>query len=418
MVEFNEELVLRLYKTMYTIRAFEEKVSEYAGMGMIPGFMIHLYVGQEAVATGVCAALREDDYIVSTHRGHGHLIAKGASIDRMMAELRGKETGYCRGRGGSMHIASVEVGGLGANGIVGAGLVIAPGAALSARLRGTDQVAVCFFGDGASNQGTFHEGLNLAATWKLPVVFVCENNGYGFSTPQSVHQSVKRVSQRAAAYDIPGMTVDGDDVLEVYLAASWAVERARDGGGPTLLEAATHRWHGHFEDDEDDDPVLFFEHKALYFASEEVPVDPQFTVPLGQAAVLREGEDVTIFAVSGMVSSSMSAANSLAREGIGAEIIDPRTLVPLDKETLLASVRKTGRLVTVEEGCITGGVGAEITALVTSEAWDALKGPVIRVAAKDQPVPFSPVLEAACAPNTQNIAVAARVCVGARERSS
>ncbi len=162
----------------------------------------------------------------------------------------------------------------------------------------------------------------------------------------------------------------------------------------------------------DDDPVLFFEHKALYFASDEVPVDPQFTVPLGQAAVLREGEDVTIFAVSGMVSSALSAANSLARDGISAELIDPRTLVPLDKQTLLDSVRKTGRLVTVEEGCLTGGVGAEITALVTSEAWDDLKGPVIRVAAKDQPVPFSPVLEAACAPNAQIIASAARKCVG------
>jgi pyruvate dehydrogenase E1 component beta subunit len=162
----------------------------------------------------------------------------------------------------------------------------------------------------------------------------------------------------------------------------------------------------------DDDPVIFFEHKALYFASDEVPTDPQFTVPLGEAAVLREGEDVTIFAVSGMVSSAMSAANSLAKEGISAEVIDPRTLVPLDKQTLLASVRKTGRLVTVEEGCITCGVGAEITALATSEAWDALKGPVIRVAAKDQPIPFSPVLEAACAPNMQSIAGAARECVG------
>jgi acetoin:2,6-dichlorophenolindophenol oxidoreductase subunit beta len=161
----------------------------------------------------------------------------------------------------------------------------------------------------------------------------------------------------------------------------------------------------------DDDPVLFFEHKALYFASDEVPLDPQFTVPLGQAAVLREGGDVTIFAVSGMVSSAMSAANSLARDGISAEVIDPRTLVPLDKKTLLASVRKTGRLVTVEEGCLTAGVGAEITALVTSEVWSDLKGPVLRVAAKDQPVPFSPVLEAACAPTAQTITAAARECV-------
>jgi pyruvate/2-oxoglutarate/acetoin dehydrogenase E1 component len=162
----------------------------------------------------------------------------------------------------------------------------------------------------------------------------------------------------------------------------------------------------------DDDPVLFFEHKALYFASDEVPLDPQFTVPLGQAAVLREGEDVTIFAVSGMVSSAMSAANSLARDDISAEVIDPRTLVPLDKLTLFDSVRKTGRLVTVEEGCLTAGVGAEITALVTSELWSDLKGPVVRVAAKDQPVPFSPVLEAACAPTAQTIASAVRECVG------
>lgn len=162
----------------------------------------------------------------------------------------------------------------------------------------------------------------------------------------------------------------------------------------------------------DDDPVLFFEHKALYYASDEVPLDPQFTVPLGEAAVLREGEDVTIFAVSGMVSSALSAANSLARDDISAEVIDPRTLVPLDKQTLLDSVRKTGRLVTVEEGCLTGGVGAEITALATSQAWDALKGPVVRVAAKDQPVPFAPVLEAACAPTAQTIAGAVRECLG------
>ncbi len=162
----------------------------------------------------------------------------------------------------------------------------------------------------------------------------------------------------------------------------------------------------------DDDPVLFFEHKALYFSSDDVPLDPQFTVPLGQAAVVREGSDVTVFAVSGMVSSALSAANSLAREGIEVEVIDPRTLVPLDKPTLLDSVRKTGRLVTVEEGCLTGGVGAEISALVTSEAWDDLKGPVVRVASRDQPIPFSPVLEAACAPTTQDIAGAVRKCLG------
>ncbi len=252
MGDYPKELLLQLHRTMYSIRRFEETITEMAGVAEIPSFLIHLYVGEEAVATGVGAALRPDDYIISTHRGHGHLIAKGGQLDRMMAELTGKETGYCRGRGGSMHVTSAELGSLGANGIVGAGLVIAPGAALSAKLRGTDQVTICFFGDGASNQGTFHEGLNLSATWKLPVVFVCENNGYGFSTPQRVHQSVKKISQRAVAYDIPGVTVDGNSVLEVYDAACEAVARARRGEGPSLIEATTFRWHGHYEDDDDD----------------------------------------------------------------------------------------------------------------------------------------------------------------------
>jgi pyruvate dehydrogenase E1 component alpha subunit len=269
MFDYPEELLLRLYRTMYSIRRFEETVSGLAGMGRIPGFMIHLYVGQEAIAAGVGAALRADDYIVSTHRGHGHLIAKGGRLDLMMAELMGKEAGYCRGRGGSMHITSAELGSLGANGIVGAGLVIAPGAALSAKLRGTDQVTACFFGDGASNQGTFHEGLNLAATWGLPVVFFCENNGYGFSTPRGRHQSVARISQRALAYDIPGITIDGNDVLEVYTAAEWAVERARKGGGPALIEATTFRWHGHFEDDDDD--YRSKDEKAAF--AESCPID-------------------------------------------------------------------------------------------------------------------------------------------------
>lgn len=252
MPEYQEELILRLYKTMFTIRMFEETVSELGMASEIPSAMIHLYVGEEAIATGVGACLRDDDYIVSTHRGHGHLIAKGGSLKRTMAELLGKEEGYCRGRGGSMHITDVKLGGLGANGIVGAGLVIAPGAALSAKLRGTDQVTACFFGDGASNQGTFHEGLNLAAIWDLPVVFVCENNGYGEFTPQKKHQKIERISRRAESYGIPGITVDGNDVLEVYTSASWAVERARKGAGPTLIEATANRWYGHYLYDPDE----------------------------------------------------------------------------------------------------------------------------------------------------------------------
>ncbi|MHB8780318.1 MAG: thiamine pyrophosphate-dependent dehydrogenase E1 component subunit alpha [Candidatus Geothermincolia bacterium] len=281
MSEHPQALLLQIHRTMYSIRRFEETVSDMAKTAMIPSFMIHLYVGQEAIAAGVGAALRPDDYMVSTHRGHGHLIAKGGELHLMMAELLGKESGYCRGRGGSMHITSAALGSLGANGIVGAGLVIAPGAALSAKMRGTDQVTACFFGDGASNQGTFHEGLNLAATWRLPVVFVCENNGYGFSTPQSVHQSVKRVSQRAQAYDIPGITVDGNDVLAVYDATLEAVARARRGEGPSLIEATTFRWHGHFEDDEDDYRTA--EEKAEYRL--HCPID-RFEAYCGDAGLI------------------------------------------------------------------------------------------------------------------------------------
>lgn len=239
-----KEKLIEIYRKMLEIRSFEDKVYELFGKNLIPG-TIHLYAGEEAVAVGVCANLRKDDYITSTHRGHGHCIAKGAQLDRIMAEIFGKKTGYCKGKGGSMHIADFNVGMLGATAVVGAGIPIATGAGLSIKLRGTDQASVCFFGDGASNQGTFHEGINLAAAWSLPVIYVCENNLYAMGTRQSTVMRIKDIAVRASAYGIPGITVDGNDVLAVYTAAKEAIKRAREGEGPTLLECKTYRRRGH-----------------------------------------------------------------------------------------------------------------------------------------------------------------------------
>jgi len=236
--------LLEMYRQMLTIRLFEEKVFELYGQNLVPG-TIHLYAGEEAVAVGVCANLRQDDYITSTHRGHGHCIAKGARLDKTMAEILGRKTGYCKGKGGSMHIADFSIGMLGATAVVGAGIPIATGAGLSIKLRGTDQVVACFFGDGASNQGTFHEGVNLAAIWGLPVVFVCENNLYAMGTKQSRVMLVDNIADRAVAYGIPGVVVDGNDVLTVYEATREAVARARRGEGSTLLECKTYRLKGH-----------------------------------------------------------------------------------------------------------------------------------------------------------------------------
>lgn len=236
--------LIEMYTCMLQIRYFEEKVFELYGQNLVPG-TIHLYAGEEAVAVGVCSNLRRDDYIISTHRGHGHCIAKGADLGKTMAEILGKKTGYCKGKGGSMHIADFSIGMLGATAVVGAGIPIASGAGLSIKLRRTDQVAACFFGDGASNQGTFHEGINLAATWALPVLFVCENNLYAMGTRQSQVMLTENVADRAAAYGIPGVTVEGNDVLAVYEATRTAVERARAGKGPTLIECKTYRHKGH-----------------------------------------------------------------------------------------------------------------------------------------------------------------------------
>jgi len=239
-----KEKLVEMYRKMLEIRFFEEKVFELYAQNLVPG-TIHLYAGEEAVAVGICNNLRKDDYITSTHRGHGHCIAKGAELKRVMAEILGKKTGYCKGKGGSMHIADFSIGMLGATAVVGGGIPIAVGAGLSIKLRGTDQVVSCFFGEGASNQGTFHESINMAAIWKLPVIFVCENNLYAMGTCQSRAMAIENVADRATAYGIPGEAVDGNDVLAVYEAAREAVERARKGEGPTLIECKTYRHKGH-----------------------------------------------------------------------------------------------------------------------------------------------------------------------------
>jgi len=243
-MELSREVQLDLHRRMVRIRLFEEAAGRLAEAAKLPGFL-HLYVGEEAVAAGVCANLNDDDHITSTHRGHGHLVAKGGDFNRMLAELMAKSTGYCKGKGGSMHISDLDLGMLGANGIVGAGSPIAVGAGFANKYRGRGQVAVAFFGDGATNIGAFHEAANMAAALKLPVVFACENNEYGEFTPRSKTMAITDVVDRAAGYGMPGVIVDGMDVIAVYEAASEAVARARRGEGPSMIEAKTYRFYNH-----------------------------------------------------------------------------------------------------------------------------------------------------------------------------
>jgi len=276
LAEFSKELVSDFYRTMWKIRLFEEAVEKLFLDGEIPGF-VHLYIGEEAIATGVCANLTNSDYIESTHRGHGHTLAKGADLNRAMAEIFGRKTGFCKGKGGSMHIADFSVGMLGANGVVGGGYNLAVGAAMAIEYQNRKDVSVVFFGDGASNRGTFHEAANMAAAWKLPVIFVCENNQWASTTPHLTQTSVENISDRAVGYGMPSIIVDGNDVFAVYEGMKEAVERARQGGGPTFLEAKTYRIKGHFVGDpemyrtreevkeqyENNDPIKHFEKRAL-----------------------------------------------------------------------------------------------------------------------------------------------------------
>ncbi len=648
------ETLRDLYVTMRRIRAFEDKTADLFQEGVVKG-TAHSYKGEEAIAAGVCAALRDDDIIASYHRGHGHCIAKGARIDRMMAELMGRQTGYCQGLGGSMHIADMELNIMGANGIVGAAMPLATGAGLAAKLQGTDRVAVAFFGDGASNQGVFHESLNLAAVWKLPVIFVCENNQYALSTSYRNTTAVSQVSNRAASYEIPGITVDGNDGVEVYLVLREAVDRARAGEGPTLIEAMTYR-HGQHSlrvnlrdprpedeleswldrdpiarmekrlttegtfsadqfdettqavDDEietavsygrespeppvhvmldavyaphaahtepgpdtermlsypealnealdqemlrddrvflmgedvgatggifgvskglmerygpervrdtpiseatfvgcgvgaaiagmrpvveiqifdfvaltmdmlvnqaakfrfmlggkpsvplvvrgpqgggirlaaqhsqsleawfthvpglvvaapstpydakgllvaairDENPVVFLEQKLLYLGGNGPVPEELYAIPLGKADIKREGTDVTVVATSAMVPRALSAATVLERDGISVEVVDPRTLQPLDEETILASVRKTNRLLIVHEAWVRGGFGAEVAAMVVDKAFDYLDAPVARLGAPHTPMPYNDRLELEVIPSQERIVEAVR----------
>jgi len=652
------EVMLQLYETMLRIRRFEETSTELFKAGIIKG-TAHSYAGEEAIAAGTCLHLRRSDAVGSYHRGHGHCIAKGAAIDRMMAELMGKVSGSCRGLGGSMHIADLDLNILGANGIVGATMPIGTGAALAAKLRGTDDVVVAFFGDGAANQGVFHEAMNLASVWKLPMLFVCENNQYALNTAFRSTTSVAQIADRAVAYGMPGLTVDGNDAVAVWRAIGEAVARARAGQGPSLVEAMTWRWGAHSmranlreprTDQEmaswiardpipalkarllaetetpsdaiaavdarvekviadavafaqaaeeptladaaasvyapaiphqepgpeggrpltfaealnealaqemardrgviilgedvaetggifqvtkglvdrfgpervrdtpisestfcgtgvgaaiaglrpivevqifdfvtlmmdmlvnqaakfrfmnggvhtvplvvrgpqgggirlaaqhsqsleawfahvpglkvvapstpydakglliaairDDNPVVFLEHKMLYLGQTgPVPAD-WYAIPLGKADIKRPGRDVTVIATQAMVAKALQAATLLEHEGIDVEVIDPRTLRPLDEETILASVRRTNRLVVAHEGWKTGGFGAEVSALVMEKAFDWLDAPVERVGALDMPMPYNDKLESQVIPDQHAVAAAVRRTLG------
>lgn len=304
-MKVSHEIMRNMYLQMRRIREFETKAQLLFADGKIPGF-VHLYIGEEAVAAGVCASLEADDYITSTHRGHGHIIAKGGDLNFMMAELFGKATGYCKGKGGSMHIADSDRGILGANGIVGAGHNIAVGAGLSIAYRETQQVCICFFGDASTNQGTFHESMNLAAIWRLPVVFVCENNYYGISMSQARHMAIKDIADRAVAYGVPGVAVDGNDVLAVHEAATEAIARARKGLGPTLLECKTYRHRGHFEGD----PAIYkpSEEQTDWLGKDPLPRYIEF---LTENNILTESE---IAELDAQVADEIAAAVTFADE--------------------------------------------------------------------------------------------------------
>ncbi|MBM3263859.1 MAG: thiamine pyrophosphate-dependent dehydrogenase E1 component subunit alpha [candidate division Zixibacteria bacterium] len=294
-LSLSPELCREMYRRMVTIRRFEEAVLEVYTQGLMRG-LAHLYIGQEASAVGVCSALKDEDYITSTHRGHGHLIAKGGKVDRMMAEMMGKVDGYNRGKGGTMHIADMSLGILGANGIVGGGMGLATGAGLSARMRGTDLVAVCFFGDGAINQGAFLEAANLASVWKLPVLFVCENNQYGeYTSHRAVTAIREHLAERAAGFDMPAAVVDGNDVVAVYETTQKMVERARTGEGPSLIENKTYRYRGHHVGDGNPEKTYRTQEETDRWLAKD-PL-PRFSRRMVKAGIATEAELADLDAV-------------------------------------------------------------------------------------------------------------------------
>lgn len=305
-----KEKLLDIYTRMVKIRQFEEKAGTLFAQGQLAGFL-HLYVGEEAVGAGVCAALHDDDYIVSTHRGHGHLIAKGGDVKKIMAELFGKITGYCKGKGGSMHVADFSKGMLGACGIVGGGIPIAVGAALSSKIQGTRQVAVAFFGDGASNEGSFHESINFAAAQNLPVIFLVENNGYGEFTPQCGSMRIENIADRAAGYGIPGVIVDGLDAVAVYSTTMEWVEKLRNGEGPVLIEAKTHRKSGHSEGES-----AFLDGQAYRLPEEEKRAKETDCIEILKACILENGAaaEADLQALDQTIKNEIEAAVEFARE--------------------------------------------------------------------------------------------------------
>jgi len=314
----NKEKLLGILYLMVKIRRVEERLVDLFTQGKIPGFL-HVGIGQEAVAAGVCSCLKAEDSILTTHRGHGQALAKGLDLNRFMAEIYGRKDGYCKGKSGSMHIASKEAGVVGSNGIVGGGLPISLGTAFASMYRGKNNVTVCFFGDGASNQGTFHESLNLAALWNLPVIFCCENNGWAQFTPQKLYTKLENISKRAESYGMPGVTVDGDDVLKVLEEAEKAIARARKGEGPTLLECKTHRWFGHYVGDAQKyrsstevqeargfDPIIKFEK----FLLETRHIGPEYLDRL-EAGIQSEIEEAVTFAESSPIAGAEELFNDV-----------------------------------------------------------------------------------------------------------
>jgi pyruvate dehydrogenase E1 component alpha subunit len=312
-MEIPKEKLIAMYQGMLRLRHFEDRVKDLFAAGEMPGF-VHLYLGEEAVAVGACSALEKHDYITSTHRGHGHILAKGGEMKYMMAELYGKATGYNKGKGGSMHIAWPELGILGANGIVSGGIPIATGAALSAKYRKSGQAAICFFGDGAASEGTFHESVNIASAFKLPVVYVCENNLYGVSTRQSDVRNIEDIADRGAAYGIPGLIIDGNDVIAVYEAVVEAVRRAKNGEGPTLIECKTYRWRTHFEGE----PDTYRPPEEVAYWLKKEPIAP-FKAKLIEMRILTEDEAE---AIEQGVMAELAEAVEFARQ---SPLPDPET---------------------------------------------------------------------------------------------
>jgi pyruvate dehydrogenase E1 component alpha subunit len=304
----DKDTLLNMFYQMVKIRRVEERLLDIFAQGKIPGF-IHVSIGQEAIPVGVCSCLRQDDFISNTHRGHGQALAKGVDLKRFMAEIYGRIDGYCKGKGGSMHLACREVNIIGSNGIVGGGIPISLGTAFSSMFKGGNQVTVCFFGDGAANHGTFHESLNLAALWNLPIVFCCENNGWAEFTQQKIHTKIDNISERGKSYRMPGITVDGDDVLKVRWEAEKAITRARKGNGPTLLECKTHRWFGHFAGDAQKyrpqkeidevkqfDPIVRFQRnlsESKYLSLEDVEkIEAKVKTEIDEAVIFAENSPV------------------------------------------------------------------------------------------------------------------------------